>query len=240
MIEEAMTPERAQAIARDVLAELTSGRRRPAEDGEDGRAAEALLNERFPDLSEYDRTAVLFRVSRMLSARATRAARARAGHEGAAPAAASLPEGDMMVAEAITARRQEMGLSLDDLAARIGVAPARMRNFELGHRRVPVALLARIAQVLEVDLGWFSRERTPSDGASEPDTAAAAEAPAEPKAAANPEEPEGERRSSEPDRDELYALYTSLPPGMRRAVVSIMRELIAERQRTASQSRRSA
>lgn len=233
MNDDALTPERAQGIAREVLAELTSGRRRSPEAGEGAAGAEAIVKERFPNLSEYDRTAVLFRINRMLSARATRAARARAGQDGGAVASAvdDVPQGDMVVAEAIAARRQQMGLSLDDLASRIGVAPARMRNFELGHRRVPVALLARIAQVLQVDLGWFSRDRS----ADEP-------LPMPPAAAAAPGQPAGEeRRVDEPGRDELYELFTNLPAGMRRAVVGIMREMVAERARAATEeNRRSA
>ncbi|SOD97805.1 Helix-turn-helix domain-containing protein [Caenispirillum bisanense] len=226
-----MTPERAQAIARDVLAELTGARRGLTADSEG--AAEAVLNERFPDLAEYDRTAVLFRINRMLSARATRAARARAGHEGIA-AAREEPQGDSAVAEAITARREELGLSLDELAVSVGVAPARMRNFELAHRRVPVAILARIAQVLQVDLAWFSGERpvaplapapaaVPESATVEAAPAAAAVAPAAAPA-----------RGDDPDRDELYGLFTSLAPGMRRHVVGIMREMIAECERVAA------
>lgn len=223
-----MTPERAQAIARDVLAELTGARRGLTADSEG--AAEAVLNERFPDLAEYDRTAVLFRINRMLSARATRAARARAGHEGIA-AVREEPQGDSAVAEAITARREELGLSLDELAVSVGVAPARMRNFELAHRRVPVAILARIAQVLQVDLAWFSGERPVAPlapaPAAVPESATVEAAPAATAAAAT-------ARSDDPDRDELYGLFTSLAPGMRRHVVGIMREMIAECERVAA------
>lgn len=235
MIEDAMTPERAQAMARDVLAELTGGRRgiRPESDGDGAAAAaaaaEAVLRERFPDLSEYDRTAVLFRINRMLSSRATRAARARAGTE-AASVAVEPARGDSVVAEAITSRRQEKGLSLDELAGQVGVASARMRNFELGHRRVPVAILARIAQVLDVDLEWFSSDRTAQVEAPKP---AAAAGPSD--EAAAEEGGHGaapvQAASSDPGRDELYDLFSSLPPGMRRAVVGIMREMVAERQR---------
>lgn len=223
-----MTPERAQAIARDVLAELTGARRGLTADSEG--AAEAVLNERFPDLAEYDRTAVLFRINRMLSARATRAARARAGHEGIA-AVREEPQGDSAVAEAITARREELGLSLDELAVSVGVAPARMRNFELAHRRVPVAILARIAQVLQVDLAWFSGDRPVAPLAPAPAAVPeAATVEAVPPAVAAP----APVRADEPDRDELYGLFTSLAPGMRRHVVGIMREMIAECERVAA------
>lgn len=234
MIDTGMTPERAQAIARDVLAEIT-GRR--SGDGDSAAAAEQVLTERFPDLTEYDRTAVLFRVNRMLSARATRVARGGgAGGGRGMPVPADLPQGDSMVGDAIANRRQARGLSLDDLAAQVGVAPARMRNFELGHRRVPVAILARIAQVLHVDLGWFSGEGAAQAANAAADEAEAVMGSATGDAAASPASaPEGgadDRRSPDLDRDELFDLYTQLTPAMRRLVAGIMREMVADRSRS--------
>lgn len=236
MIDTGMTPERAQAIARDVLAEIT-GRR--SGDGDSAAAAEQVLTERFPDLAEYDRTAVLFRVNRMLSARATRVARGGSGRSTSLPA--DVPQGDSMVGDAIANRRQARGITLDDLAAQVGVAPARMRNFELGHRRVPVAILARIAQVLHVDLEWFSGEGAAQAVDAAADAAEAvmggvADAAADASQAAAPETGVADdRRSADLNRDELYGLYTQLTPAMRRLVAGIMREMVADRGRRADE-----
>ncbi len=229
MIDTGMTPERAQAIARDVLAEIT-GRR--SGDGDSAAAAEQVLHDRFPDLSEYDRTAVLFRISRMLSTRATSAARGGIGRGAAAVPA--LPQGDSMVGEAIANRREARGLSLEELATQVGVAPARLRNFELGHRRVPVAILARIAQVLRVDLGWFSGEGAAQAIAATADTGDAvtvggADAAAVSQAAEADEGGIEDRRGSELGRDDLYDLYMQLTPAMRKLVAGIMREMVADR-----------
>jgi transcriptional regulator with XRE-family HTH domain len=72
---------------------------------------------------------------------------------------------------AIRSFRVIRGLSVSDLADRIGTSPQALRNYELEHRPLPLVRAERIAAELCVDLPSLLRETWP------PAAAAVGEAP---------------------------------------------------------------
>ena len=60
--------------------------------------------------------------------------------------------------EAIRKCRERQGLSLPDLAARIGRHPQSLRHLELGSRKASVVLINQIANALGVDPGAITKE----------------------------------------------------------------------------------
>lgn len=62
----------------------------------------------------------------------------------------------MTVGERIKARRKELGLSADDLAAQIGVNRTSMFRYEKGTiEKMPVSAIIPIAKALHVDPVWL-------------------------------------------------------------------------------------
>jgi transcriptional regulator with XRE-family HTH domain len=51
--------------------------------------------------------------------------------------------------------RQELGLTQEELAARLGCTQAALSNYELGKRRLHLAGLEQIAQILGKPLSYF-------------------------------------------------------------------------------------
>jgi len=54
--------------------------------------------------------------------------------------------------------RQERGKSIKDLAARLGVAPSRISDYELGRKPMPLAQLQEAAEMLGVPMSYFIDE----------------------------------------------------------------------------------
>lgn len=52
--------------------------------------------------------------------------------------------------ELIRKRRQEIGMSLEELGARLGISAAAVSRYELGQRKISTEKLLRIASILEV------------------------------------------------------------------------------------------
>ncbi len=59
--------------------------------------------------------------------------------------------------------RQELGLTQQELAARLGCTQAALSNYELGKRRVYLANLEQIADILGKPLSYFLESLTSSD-----------------------------------------------------------------------------
>jgi len=56
--------------------------------------------------------------------------------------------------------RQELGLTQEELAARLGCTQAALSNYELGKRRLYLASLEQIAEVLGKPLSYFLESLT--------------------------------------------------------------------------------
>lgn len=52
--------------------------------------------------------------------------------------------------------REELGLTQQELASRLGLTQAALSNYELGKRRLYLANLERIASALEKPLSYFT------------------------------------------------------------------------------------
>jgi transcriptional regulator with XRE-family HTH domain len=59
--------------------------------------------------------------------------------------------------------RQELGLTQQGLASRLGCTQAALSNYELGKRRLYLASLEQIANVLGKPLSYFLESLTSSD-----------------------------------------------------------------------------
>jgi transcriptional regulator with XRE-family HTH domain len=57
--------------------------------------------------------------------------------------------------ERVKARREEMGLSQDELARAIGVSTERLKLWETGLDRIPPSEVVRVATALEVTIGYL-------------------------------------------------------------------------------------
>jgi transcriptional regulator with XRE-family HTH domain len=64
-------------------------------------------------------------------------------------------EVDRHVARRMRARRLALGLSQDDLAARLGTTPQQVHKYEVGANRITVGRLHAVAEALGVDVGHF-------------------------------------------------------------------------------------
>ena len=72
-----------------------------------------------------------------------------------------------MVSPRIGARiqqaREELGITQQELAARLGCTQAALSNYELGKRRLYLANLEKIASVLRTPLGYFTEPDADED-----------------------------------------------------------------------------
>lgn len=59
--------------------------------------------------------------------------------------------------------RQELGLTQQELASRLGLTQAALSNYELGKRRLYLANLEQIADVLGKPLSYFTESATEED-----------------------------------------------------------------------------
>lgn len=64
--------------------------------------------------------------------------------------------------------RQAAGLSIDDMAARMGLKPMQLRKLENATIIIPVATLARAAEVLGVSVGEFYTSHDPGADSNRP------------------------------------------------------------------------
>ena len=65
---------------------------------------------------------------------------------------------DLHVGAQLRARRTALGISDEKLAEALGVSLQQMLAWELGVTRIGASWLAKIAKVLNVDLGYFFRD----------------------------------------------------------------------------------
>lgn len=169
-----------------------------------------------PDLSAYECSAVAFRAARLLKSREAEAhpsfgkpleqvAAARdpfpegiTGRSPSGPRQDHRGDDSVMTGASLRAQRLALGLSTADIAARAGLAPHQIIQFEAGVRTLPADIVSRLVTAL-----------------SGPD-----ETPLSSTKAAAP--------TNEPDAAALYALYRRLPKGVRRQVVALMKSMIAE------------
>jgi transcriptional regulator with XRE-family HTH domain len=75
---------------------------------------------------------------------------------------------DRQVGERMRRRRILLGLTQDQLADALGISYQQIQKYETGANRVSAGRLAQIAEVLEVQPGWFfgAVEKTESAGGS--------------------------------------------------------------------------
>lgn len=57
--------------------------------------------------------------------------------------------------EGLKARREELNLTLEDLAKLVNISPAYVRSIELGHQKGRLAIRSRIADALKVPLRYL-------------------------------------------------------------------------------------
>lgn len=62
---------------------------------------------------------------------------------------------DQQVGERLRRRRTLLGLTQDQLAAALGISYQQIQKYETGANRVSAGRLAQIAEVLDVQPGWF-------------------------------------------------------------------------------------
>jgi len=60
--------------------------------------------------------------------------------------------------------REELGLTQQELASRLGLTQAALSNYELGKRRLYLANLEHIAEVLGKPLSYFTESATEEEG----------------------------------------------------------------------------
>lgn len=63
-----------------------------------------------------------------------------------------------IIGERLKKARESKGLTQAELAALIGTTPAAISNYEQGRRQIPVDLLFKIAEVLDVSVFWLMGE----------------------------------------------------------------------------------
>lgn len=74
---------------------------------------------------------------------------------------------DRHVGGRIRARRRELGISQESLAARIGTSFQQIQKYERAANRVSASKLYEISQTLSCSPGWFFEELTESADAPE-------------------------------------------------------------------------
>lgn len=70
---------------------------------------------------------------------------------------------DYRIGLRLAARRRQLQLSVDDVALATRIAAAELDLFERGAKRVPAALLLRLADHLGLETDHFTGERPPGD-----------------------------------------------------------------------------
>lgn len=61
-----------------------------------------------------------------------------------------------LIGALLRAARETIGWSIDELSARIGLEADLIKRFELGEEKIPVSVLAALAQSLKRDLAYFT------------------------------------------------------------------------------------
>jgi transcriptional regulator with XRE-family HTH domain len=64
-------------------------------------------------------------------------------------------EQDVHIGRLVRARRRELGLTLPDLAERVGITFQQVQNYEVGKSRITIGRLTRIAKALHVPPAFF-------------------------------------------------------------------------------------
>ena len=62
---------------------------------------------------------------------------------------------DALVGQRIKFRRRMADLSLEELAAKLQIAPQQLQKYESGHNRVTAGRLLALAEILDVPIQWF-------------------------------------------------------------------------------------
>jgi transcriptional regulator with XRE-family HTH domain len=62
---------------------------------------------------------------------------------------------DEQVGQRIKFRRRMANLSLEELAAKLQIAPQQLQKYESGHNRVTAGRLLALAEILDVPIQWF-------------------------------------------------------------------------------------
>ena len=57
--------------------------------------------------------------------------------------------------EGLRARRKELGLTLEDVAAKVGLTSAMIRSVEVGAQKGSLVTRAKIAEALKIPLGYL-------------------------------------------------------------------------------------
>ncbi len=70
---------------------------------------------------------------------------------------------DQQVGERIRERRQELGMTIEQLAAMLGVTPQKHAEFESGAERVGAVHLRRLSQALQRNIAYFFGEQALDD-----------------------------------------------------------------------------
>ena len=73
---------------------------------------------------------------------------------------------DINVGSRIRARRTHMGLTQEELAASLGISNQQVQKYETGANRVSAARLFELAQLMNVELGYFFEGVGPLESAS--------------------------------------------------------------------------
>jgi transcriptional regulator with XRE-family HTH domain len=74
---------------------------------------------------------------------------------------------DALVGQRIKFRRRLVGLSLEELAAKLQIAPQQLQKYESAHNRVTAGRLLALAEILEVPIQWFFERQVEDHGVPE-------------------------------------------------------------------------
>jgi transcriptional regulator with XRE-family HTH domain len=121
------------------------------------------------------------------------------------PSARAAAELDEALGSTIRLLRRDVGLTQEELAVQCGVSFQQIQKYENGSNRISFSRLAQIAKVLKTSVADLANALVPADGASV--------------GLANL------KPLTVPGASELLAEYAELPPGARRILVALLREL---------------
>jgi transcriptional regulator with XRE-family HTH domain len=74
---------------------------------------------------------------------------------------------DAQVGQRIKFRRRMANLSLEELAAKLQIAPQQLQKYESGHNRVTAGRLLALAEILDVPIQWFFEKPVVDAGGSD-------------------------------------------------------------------------